>query len=110
MVSQLNAKEREKYLRSARRGARFLDRMVPGWRKMIRLTRLEMTDPIYYVDEPGECGCVLAQLDAYIEDSERGSYERMRNRLGLTKHPIIDRAFDGDMPTSVMRQVIREGR
>ena len=110
----MKVSEREMYLRSARRGAAFLDRHVPGWRRMIRLSRLDMTEPFYSAStDPfgrGRCGCVLAQLSAYAEGRELGSYEQMRQKLHLGQRPRIARAFDGDMPNAIMRQVIREGR
>lgn len=42
---------------AAKRGAKLLDKALPGWHRKVKITQLDMSYPFYY----GDCGCVLAQ-------------------------------------------------
>lgn len=73
----------EKNLARARRGAAWLDKKLgPGWRRKIRCSRLQMSRG-WMGHSYGECGCILAQLDAASHDDGSGFYSRAAEKLGI---------------------------
>lgn len=71
----------EKALAAATRGAKKLDKMVPGWHKMIKRKQLNLALGTYAV---GECGCILAQLAlAKTEDETVGYYSDGLKLVGM---------------------------
>jgi len=65
-------------------GARFLDRVRPGWWRKVRVRRLEMTSGVYEPGHPRSCGCVLSQLD--VTTHSDGDYEATVDTMRLTDH------------------------
>ncbi len=75
-----------------RHGAKHLDSLMPGWARKIRLRDLDLKHGEYA--GKGDCGCILAQLDAWEDDSGRhtGDYGRgARSILGVPSYtdPVI---------------------
>lgn len=68
--------------KAAARGAKFLDKKKPGWHRKVKITKLDM-----YVGEIGpligECGCVLAQLDAADRGGKEGEYYRLVDQFEI---------------------------
>ena len=54
-----------------KRGAKHLDRLMPGWARKVRIRDLSMKRGLY--SGKGDCGCILAQLDA---DDGTGEWTR----------------------------------
>jgi hypothetical protein len=103
----------QKNIERARRGAALLDRMFGrGWRRKIRRRSLRMELGFM---RPGECGCILAQLDL-ARTGESGSFTRFADRFGLGS--LASRGFvvDGHREveseyadlTEAWREVLRE--
>lgn len=87
MTKTKEERARERAIARASRGGRFFDRLLPGWAKRVRLTRLSMGSP---------CGCVLGQLEgrgdlASVAPAEGGQYpyDRGKRRLGLSMRRVV---------------------
>lgn len=99
-------------LARARRGAKFLDKKLPGWRKQIRVTRLDLSKGLYDPARRGSCGCILAQIDA--TRTHTGNYTGGAKKIGI--EPWGDDAVrlgfrDGDdyaTLTEAWREILRE--
>lgn len=102
-------------LERARRGAAWLDAKLPGWRRKIRRRKLDME--MGYM-EPGDCGCVLAQLDFKRgkplpggHSDPVGSYSRLAEELDLRSPVklgfIAGFGYTYDDLTEAWREVLR---
>jgi hypothetical protein len=58
-----------------RRGAAFLDKKIPNWFKIVKLSKLNQS--LGYQPDKNHCGCVLAQLSPY------GEYREGTEMVGL---------------------------
>lgn len=76
-------------LTRARRGIEFLNRRRPGWRKLIKPSRLDMARGGMNARR-GSCGCILAQLDLQVSGHGFGFYARGAETVGV--NPVGRRA------------------
>lgn len=79
-----------------RRGIEFLDRRAGSWRRKVSRTRIKMESGGYQRGR-GDCGCILAQIDAPPSHSHRyGSYYQMADKLGLSENDCLRLGFAAD--------------
>ncbi len=74
--------------RRAKRGARLLDAIFPGWAAKIDRERLDQSRGFFRI---GDCGCILSQLDYNRKERGAGTYT---NGIELVS-PIVPR-YDSD--------------
>jgi hypothetical protein len=92
----MNDRDVKTIRKRAERGAKLLDRRVPGWHHRVLLTRLDMESAEFNA-ESNDCGCVCAQLDAMLaEEDVQGEYGYfVRQFLGWLggSHPQVRYGF-----------------
>lgn len=102
-----------KNIERARRGAAWLDaHLGRGWRRKIRRRSLRMDRGQV---RPGECGCILAQLDL-AEGYSVGSFSRFADSIGLRaliRYGFVAASSNDDQAqyadlTEAWREVLRE--
>lgn len=63
------------------KGVALLDEKMPGWHARVDIRRLDMGSGLFYRAKAGDCGCVLAQVDAAAVPF--GSYTSTAMDLGV---------------------------
>ncbi len=78
----MNKRQNDKIVRAAARGAKWLDKRLPGWSRKVKRRKVRMED---------DCGCILGQIG--------GSFSTMVDELDLDLDQTIRYGFmlDDDM-------------
>ncbi len=92
-------RSRMKAIAKVQRGAALLDKLFPSWGGMIDWNRLDLREGVYFPSRPESCGCIAAQLDAHINQYEKGLFKNFvvnmlrLDRFESDRHGFSDSLF-----------------